>query len=98
MKSEIDVASELADIGNMLASASLLATVRKEVASVMREGAVVLNASEYGDGDYKVVVKCGSQEDGVARRIKASMPNMDVDRIATGVLGIRTARRGKLKG
>ena len=90
-----DVAKELAEIGKIIDAANLLAMVRKEVTAVMKEGSVVLSADHYGAGGYRVVVKCGGEEESVARRIRANIPNMDVDRIAAGVLGLRTARRGR---
>jgi len=95
MQTEINIAHELAEIGKIIDSANLLAAVRKEVHAVMREGAVVLDARQYGTGNYRVVVKCGNNEDGVMRRIRANMPHMDVGRIVAGVLGVRNARRVK---
>jgi len=92
----MDVFAELEDIGRMLSSASMLAMVRQEVGTVMREGFVVTDGSHQdGASDFDVVVRCGSGEENVTRRLKSKMPDVDVTRIADGVLGLRKSRRGK---
>ncbi len=90
----MDVFAELEDIGRMLASASMLSMVRQEVGSVMRNGFVVTDGShQEGASEYDVVVRCGSGEEDVSRRLREKMPEVDVSRIADGVIGLRRARR-----
>jgi hypothetical protein len=90
----MDVFSELEDIGRMLTSAATLAVVRQEVARVMRDGFVVTDGShQEGCSDYDVVVRCGAEGDLVARRLRETMPNVDVSRIADGVVGLKRSRR-----
>lgn len=90
----MELFSELEDIGRMLNSAGLLVAVRKEVAKVAGEGFVVTDGSHHdGATGYPVVVKCGSDDERVARRLRASLPNVETSKLAVGVLGIRYARR-----
>jgi len=90
----MDVFSELEDIGRMLTSASMLAMVRHEVGTIMREGFVVTDGThQKGASEFDVVVRCGSGEDDVSRRLRDQMPDVDVTRIAEGVLGLRKSRR-----
>jgi len=90
----MDVTRELVDIGKLIASAGLLMAVRKEVASVMKDGFVVTDGKHHPCGSkFEVVVRCGSDDSTVARRIRSGVPNIEVERIAEGVLGVRTARR-----
>lgn len=92
-----DATRDIRDIGRMIASANLLMAVRREVSKVMSEGFVVTDGSRIlGGRAYDVVVKCGSSEQPeVARRIRAGVSDVDVDRLAEDVLGVRTARRGR---
>ena len=90
----MDVFSELEDIGRMLTSASMLATVRQEVANVMRDGYVVTDGSHQdGCADYEVVVRCGESGELVARRLREKIPDANVERIAAGIIGLRKLRR-----
>ena len=94
----MDIDRELREIGSLMASAGLLMSVREEVSKVMREGFVVTDGEHCSAGQgYNVVVKCGSEKSyEVARRIRANIRNVNVKKIADGVLGIRTARRGRV--
>ncbi len=90
----MDIFAELEDIGRMLDSAALLVAVRDEVSKVARDGFVVTDGAHHeGAESFQVVVRCGSDEEHVARRLRAKMPNVETSRIASGVLGIRHARR-----
>jgi len=92
----MDVFAELEDIGRMLTSASILSMVRQEVGRVMREGFVVTDGThQEGASDYDVVVRCGSSEDTVSRRLRDKMPDLDVSRIADGVIGLKRSRRAR---
>ena len=92
----MDVFAELEDIGRMLSSASMLATVRHEVGKVMREGFVVTDGShQEGATRFDVVVRCGSGEDIIARRLRERMPEVKCERIAEGILGLYGSRRGR---
>jgi hypothetical protein len=90
----VDVFSELEDIGRMLASASVLSMVRQEVAEIMKEGFVVTDGLHQDGGEgYDVVVRCGSDGDRVARRLRSSMPELKVKRISDGIVGLK--RKGE---
>jgi hypothetical protein len=90
----MDIFSELEDIGRMLTSASMLAMVRQEVAKLKRDGLVVTDGShQKGCEDYEVIVRCGSDDDLVTRRLREAMPETEVSRIADGVVGLKKSRR-----
>lgn len=91
------VENDIREIGAMLASVQMMAAVRREVARVRRDGFVVTDGRHHsGGGGYDVVVSCEASDLGeVARRIRAKMPDVDVEDISAGVLGIRKARRGR---
>jgi len=97
----MDFGRELEEIGQLLVSAALIQEIRREVASVMRDGFVVTDGKHHPLGmGYDVVVRCGSTDrPDVFRRIRGKMPDVHVEKIEDGVLGIRTARRmRKVKG
>jgi len=97
MANDLDVLGEIREIGKMLVDAGSLMNIRREVAKVMKEGFIVTDGRHHVAGKgYDVVVKCGSHEESVARRLRSSIPDAKIDSIAAGVLGIRTARRGKV--
>ena len=96
MPNDFDVLGEIREIGRMISAASSLMVVRSEVAKVMKEGFVVTDGRHHVAGkDYDVVVTCSSEQESVARRLRSSFPDAKIENIATGVLGIRTARRVK---
>ena len=89
-----DMVGEIREIGRLLDSGMLLLTVRQEVSRVMSGGFSVTDGSRHvSSTGYEVVVKCGCDEVSVARRIRANVPDVKVERIADGVLGISHARR-----
>ncbi len=91
----MDIDAELCEIHRLLADAALIMEVRKQVAKVAKEGFVVTDgAHESHNKPYKVVVRCAGGSGKVARRIRTSIKDIEVDRIADGVLGVRYARRG----
>jgi len=86
----VDISSEIENIGRMLAGASMLAMVRREVAALQRDGLVVTDGSHQdGCGSYEVVVRCGSSSSTVLRRLREAMPDVDVQKIADGVVGLK---------
>lgn len=91
----MDYGREIEEIGQLLVSAALIQEIRREVAAVMRDGFVVTDGKHHPDGaGYDVVVKCGNDDrPDVFRRIRGSIPDVHVEKIADGVLGIRNARR-----
>jgi hypothetical protein len=90
----LDIFSELEDIGKMLTSASMLMTVRQEVANIKREGMVVTDGlHQDGCDDFDVIVRCGSDGDLVLRRLKEKMPNANIEKVAEGIVGLRKSRR-----
>ena len=96
-KVSADICSEIREIGKLISSASLIVAVRKEVAKVMKEGFVVTDGKHHPTAsDYEVVVRCGGNSDEIARRLKTGGMNIEVKKIADGVLGVKTARRGEL--
>jgi hypothetical protein len=94
----MDMARDMREIGRIMASAEMLMAVRREVCKVMREGFLVTDGRHLdGGAGYDVVVRCaGGKESEVARRIRSSMPDVDVDGLSDGMLGVRTARRGRV--
>ena len=97
-----NVQHELLDIGQMLRRAEVMEQVRREVLTVLHQRrAKVLDgtyAQNYGDRQkYDVVVTDIDGRSGslVARRLRERMPDMEVDELVKGVLGVRTARRRK---
>ena len=93
----MDIDRELREIGSLMASAGLLMSVREEVSKVMREGFIVTDGGHCSDGQgYNVVVRCGDDKSGeVARRIRANVKNVNVEKIADGVIGVRASRRSR---
>lgn len=90
----MDIRSELDDIGKMLTRASMLATVRQEVAKIKRKGMIVTDGSHQdGCDDFDVVVRCGNDGEIVMRRLKENIPDADVSRIADDIVGLRQSRR-----
>lgn len=95
----MDITREIAEIGKLIESAALLMAVRKEVAKCSGSRFVVTDGRHRsGAGGYEVVVECDSNQKEVTRRIRSAVPDVDVDKIAKGVIGIRTARRGSRNG
>lgn len=86
---------EIEDIRQLILSAALIQEIRKEVATVMKDGFIVTDGRHHPEGhDYDVIVRCGTTDNNeVLRRIRGKIPHMKVDKIADGVLGIKTARR-----
>ena len=90
---------EINAISQLLLSAALMQTVRKEVSLVIKEGFVVTDGKHHELGsDYDLVVGCGSKESqNVCRRLRGNVPDVKVERITDGVLGIKTACRMRSK-
>ena len=96
MATAMNIRSEIKAISKMISAANSLVAVRQEVAKVMRDGFIVTDGRHHVAGKgFEVVVSCGTEHESVARRIRAAMPQMEIEHIATGVLGLRTARRVK---
>lgn len=91
----MDCSREIQEIGQLIVSAALIQEIRREVATVMRDGFVVTDGVHHPMGSgYDVVVKCGSEDrPDVFRRIRGGIPDVQVEKIADGVLGIRASRR-----
>jgi hypothetical protein len=91
----MDFGQEIDEIGRLMMSASLLVEIRREVAAVMRDGFIVSDGMHHPLGEgYDVVVRCGSEDrPDVFRRIRGKIQDVQVEKIADGVLGIRTSRR-----
>lgn len=87
---DTDVFQELCEIGSMIKSARLLNIVRTEVRKAVKNAQVMDGDHSSAGGHYDVVVvKCGADIDGLSRRLKANIPDVDVDCLVDGVLGIR---------
>ena len=96
----MNILSELSEIKRLLNKAQLIDSVRKEVAKVRQaKNAMVSDGKLLGRAAYEVVVlNCdGEAGEFVARRIRAGIKNVAVDKLVDGVIGIKTARRGKVK-
>ena len=94
-----DIGFEIREIGKLITSAMMIEAVRREVSKVLKDGFVVTDERHYpSSSGYQVIVRSGKDNEEVARRIRANIKDVDVDRIAEGVLGIRKSRRGNLKG
>ena len=91
-----DLMAEIRDIGRLITSAALLDAVRKEVSAVMKDGFVVTDGKHHpaAMGKYDVIVKCADGER-VARRIRGGVNDIEVERIAEGVIGIKKSRRAR---
>ena len=91
----MDFEKEISEISRLIHGANLLMAVRKEVRKVMKEGFVVTDGEHHSDpsgASYDVVVRC-ADEDNVARRIRSGIPDIEVERLADGAIGIRSSRR-----
>lgn len=89
----MDLEKEIAEIGRLIGDAGLIMAVRREVAKARKDGFVVTDGRHHeGASDYDVVVRC-SGEDDMARRIRSEVPDIEVEKIADGVIGVRGARR-----
>lgn len=96
-KESADMCNEIREIGRLISSAALIVAVRKEVAKVMKEGFVVTDGKHHPTAsNYEVVIRCGKNGDIITRRLKAGNMDIEVDRIAEDVLGVKTSRRGEL--
>lgn len=96
----MNIDKELAEIGRLMMSASVIIGIRKEVDAVLKEGFVVTDGNHCRNSNgCEVVVRCAQDRIlDVTRRIRAKFPDMETEKIAEGVLGIRTARRGSING
>lgn len=95
-KNAVDMCGEIREIGRLISSSALIVSVRNEVAKVMKEGFVVTDGRHHPSAsNYDVVVRCGNNGDEVTRRLKTGSMNIEVEKIAEGILGIKTARRGR---
>ena len=88
----MDVFSELRDIHKMLNEASTLASVRHEVNKVIKDGSVMDGKHHEDSGNFDVIVKCGKDERRVTKSL-LNIPDIEIERIANGVLGVRDSRR-----
>jgi hypothetical protein len=99
MSKSADICNEIMEIGRLISSAALIMAVRREVAKVMKDGFVVTDGKHHPTASgYEIVIRCGEKDKEVTRRLRAVDMNVEVNRIAEGVLGVRTARRGNLDG
>ena len=87
----MNIFSELNEIGKILKEASTLMIVRQEVGRVMKSDFFVTDGKHYeGAENFEVVVRCGSEEDLISRRLRDNMPNFEITRIAEGIIGVRS--------
>ena len=100
----MNVRSELNEIRKLLGQATLISAVRREVQKVAGARRVIVrDGKSSGKNDYEVVISnCGDVAGCLARRLRSSMDQVQVDEIVEGVLGIRKqrklkARRGRKK-
>lgn len=92
----MDISKEIAEIGHLISSAALIMAVRKEVVKCVESGFVVTDGKHRNGGEkYEVIVKTSGAQGEITRRIRSSMPDMDVEKITDGVIGIRASRRSR---
>jgi hypothetical protein len=90
------IEADIRAIGGIIQSARMLLAVREEVSKVRESFSVTDGRHHQGAERYDVVVKCAVESQiEVARRIRSGVEDVRVDKIADGVLGVRTARRGR---
>jgi len=91
----MDYSKEISEIGRIIASMSLLDEIRRAVSEVSKNGFVVTDGQHYASNSkYDVVVKCaGEDRKVVSRRIKTVVSNVNIEKIAEDVLGIKMSRR-----
>jgi hypothetical protein len=105
MTEKLNIMAELSEIGRLMKSARLLQSIRRKARKVCRDGKVVVTDGKHGEHhakessqyDVVVVTKDASKSKSVSRRLKKARPDLEVNQLVRNVLGIRTARRGKLK-
>jgi hypothetical protein len=88
-----DLTKEMREIASLINEADLIMAVRKEVEAV-NKGAIVTDGNHQDNVDYQVIVRCGEEDEKVARRLRSSMPDIDVEKLAVGILGVNQSRRG----
>lgn len=92
----MDIFAELAEISRLIESADFLNSVRESVAKVRTQGSIVTDGKHQSGGDgYDAVVRCGSEAEDVARRLRCDFPDARVAMITSSVLGVNRKRRGK---
>jgi len=100
----MDIFEELSEIKDLIDSAYLIEAVRKEVHSVSLGKTIVMGGKHAeskcaGSSKYDVVVFYdGKEQEAMTRRIKGSIPNIEIENfnnVIDGVLGIKFSRRGK---
>jgi len=104
MIDEFSIKAELNEIGRLITSARLLQFIRREARKVCNDGRVIVtdgkhgkyHAKESSQYDVVVVTKDGEGSRSVSRRLKQARPDLEINQLVRNVLGIRTARRGKL--
>jgi hypothetical protein len=88
----MDINRELFEIGKLLTSSHLINEVRREVNEAVRDHfAMVVDGEVSGRSGYEVVVmNCKASDlELVKRRIKANIPDVEVDRLIDNVIGIK---------
>ena len=99
----MDVFEELAEIKDLIDSAYLIEAVRKEIHKISSSKTIVMGGKHAenrfaGSSKYDVVVFYdGKENEAMTRRIKGSIPNIEIENfnnVVNNVLGIRFSRRG----
>ncbi len=99
----MNIRDEIFQISKLILSAQFLESVRKEVRSVLNDRSIVVDgkhAEKVNALGYDTVVISKDTDEkmaSVTRRIKANIPDVDVDEIVKGVLGVKHSRRGAKK-
>lgn len=90
------IRADIRAIGGIIESARMMMAVREEVSKVRESFSVTDGRHQQGGEGYDVVVRCAAEFHAeVARRISSGVDDVKVERIAEGVIGVRTARRGR---
>jgi len=97
----MDMVAEIRDIGRLIGSAALIDAVRREVRRAVGSAGTVVDGEHHEAGcQCQVVVRLpfGDEAGMVARRIRGAFPDVDVEALADGVIGVRDSRRGRHDG
>lgn len=90
----IDFNGELDGIRNLVSSAKLLMSVRREVSRLGMSGLTIIDGKHCDATGYEAVIRHNGNSESIARRIKTSSigDSIQIERIADNMLGINNKR------
>ena len=91
-----NIAKELAEIGTLISHAHLMDAVRTEVRAAMKgQHASVIGGNMADQPEYEVAIKHAASEEtvgNVVRRLRGSIKDIEIDRIADNIIGVRRVK------